>query len=66
MVDGLPVTSGAQTYLDLARCTRPDELVAVGDALYRGGHLDADRVQARWTAPTGCAASCGPAPAHHG
>lgn len=47
VVDGLPVTSGAQTYLDLARCTRPDELVAVGDALYRGGHLDADRVQAR-------------------
>ncbi|SDG32594.1 hypothetical protein [Klenkia brasiliensis] len=44
---GLPVTSGAQTFLDMARCTRPDELVAVGDALYRLDHLDPDRVQAR-------------------
>ena len=40
-VDGLPVTSGAQTWLDLARTTRDDELVAVGDALLRAGRLDA-------------------------
>ncbi|MEI4280309.1 hypothetical protein [Klenkia terrae] len=46
-IDGLPVTSGSQTFLDLARCTRPDELVAVGDALYRLGHLDADRLEQR-------------------
>ena len=38
---GLPVTSGAQTWLDLAAVLPPEELVAVGDALYRAGHLDA-------------------------
>ena len=41
IVDRLPVTSGAQTWLDLAADLPPDELVAVGDALYRGEHLDA-------------------------
>ncbi len=46
-VAGLPVTSGAQTFLDLARCTRADELVAIGDALFRLGHLDGDRLQER-------------------
>ncbi|SDP16072.1 hypothetical protein SAMN05660199_03316 [Klenkia soli] len=46
-VAGLPVTSGAQTFLDLARCTRPDELVAIGDALHRLGHLDPGRLQER-------------------
>ncbi|MBN1092513.1 DUF559 domain-containing protein [Blastococcus sp. TML/M2B] len=44
---GLPVTSGAQTWLDLAPVLPRGELVAVGDALYRGGHLDAARVDAR-------------------
>ena len=39
-VDGLPVTSGPQTWLDLAASLPAGELVAVGDALYRGGHLD--------------------------
>lgn len=39
-VDGLPVTSAAQTWLDLAGCLPPAELVAVGDALFRAGHLD--------------------------
>lgn len=38
---GVPVTSGVQTWLDLAVRTAPAELVAVGDALYRAGHLDA-------------------------
>lgn len=38
---GLPVTSGAQTWLDLAARLPGQELVAVGDALYRAGHLDA-------------------------
>jgi hypothetical protein len=38
---GLTVTSGVQTWLDLAATTPPDELVAVGDALYRAGHLSA-------------------------
>jgi len=47
LVDGVPVTSGAQTFLDLARTTRPDELVAVGDALFRLGHLDAASVAER-------------------
>jgi hypothetical protein len=44
---GLRVTSGAQTFLDLAADLRPQELVAVGDALNRGGHLDVDRLTER-------------------
>lgn len=39
--DGLRVTSGPQTWLDLATSLPAAELVAVGDALYRDGHLDA-------------------------
>ncbi|MBB3675508.1 hypothetical protein [Modestobacter versicolor] len=38
---GIRVTSGPQTFLDLAAALPPHELVAVGDALMRGGHLDA-------------------------
>ncbi|MFL6176277.1 MAG: hypothetical protein ACJ715_06460 [Ornithinibacter sp.] len=41
-LDGLPTTSGAQTWLDLAAVLADDELVAVGDALWRLGHLDAE------------------------
>jgi hypothetical protein len=44
---GLPVTSGAQTLLDLSATLAPDELVAVGDALYRAGHLDRKRLDDR-------------------
>lgn len=44
---GLPVTSGAQTLLDLSATLAADELVAVGDALYRAGHLDRTRLDAR-------------------
>ena len=44
---GLRVTSGAQTYLDLAPLLPPQELVAVGDALYRLGHLDPARLDER-------------------
>jgi hypothetical protein len=36
---GLRVTSGPQTFLDLAAVLPPAELVAVGDALYRRRHL---------------------------
>jgi len=36
---GLRLTSGAQTFLDLAPGLLPQDLVAVGDALLRGGHL---------------------------
>jgi hypothetical protein len=43
----LRVTAGAQTFLDLAAVLPPQELVAVGDALYRNGHLDADRLAER-------------------
>jgi len=46
-VDGLRVASGAQTFLDLAARLPPAELVAVGDALMRGGHLTADEVAVR-------------------
>jgi hypothetical protein len=44
---GLPVSSGPQTFLDLAASLAEDELVAVGDALYRAAHLDAGRVARR-------------------
>jgi hypothetical protein len=43
----LRVTSGAQTFLDLAAVLPPQELVAVGDALMRARHLDAEALQAR-------------------
>lgn len=46
-VDGLRVTSGAQTFLDLARVLRPPDLLALGDALMRSGHLDAPALQRR-------------------
>lgn len=35
----LRLTSGAQTFLDLAPAMVPEELVAIGDALSRAGHL---------------------------
>jgi hypothetical protein len=44
---GLPVTSGAQTFLDLAATLPAGELVAVGDALLRTGHLTADALGRR-------------------
>jgi hypothetical protein len=44
---GLLVTSGAQTFLDLAAELAPAELVAVGDALLREGHLDPGLLAAR-------------------
>lgn len=46
---GLRVTSGAQTFLDLAAALPPQELVAVGDALVRAGHLDGERLSRRLT-----------------
>jgi hypothetical protein len=36
---GLRLTSGAQTFLDLAPTLWPEDLVAVGDALLRAGHM---------------------------
>ncbi len=36
---GLRLTSGAQTFLDMAQSLWPDDLVAVGDALLRAGHM---------------------------
>ena len=44
---GLCVTSGAQTFLDLAPLLPPWELVAVGDALWRHEHLSPDRLAER-------------------
>ena len=44
---GLRVTSGAQTFLDLAAVLPPQELLAAGDALVRLGHLDTARLEAR-------------------
>jgi hypothetical protein len=52
-IGGLRVTGGSQTWLDLAATLAPDELVAVGDALFRGGHLDRDRLDARLQRATG-------------
>jgi hypothetical protein len=45
--DELRVTSGAQTFLDLAPTSRPEDLVAVGDALLRAGHLTAQSLDER-------------------
>jgi hypothetical protein len=45
--DGLRLTSGPQTFLDLAAVLPPWELVAVGDALFRADHLDTDRLAHR-------------------
>lgn len=47
LLDGMPLTSGAQTWLDLAAVLPADELVAVGDSLYRGGHLDVESLSER-------------------
>ena len=45
--DGLRLTSGAQTFLDLAPSVWPDELVAVGDALLRAGHMTTESLSER-------------------
>ena len=55
MRGGLSITSGPQTLLDLSTALAPDELVAVGDALYRLGHLDHDSVHERLRRAEGCA-----------
>jgi hypothetical protein len=47
VLSGLPMTSGAQTLLDLAPILAADELVAVGDALCRAQHLDTTGLVAR-------------------
>ena len=44
---GVPVTSASQTWLDLAARLAEDELVAVGDAFHRAGHLDAQTLARR-------------------
>jgi hypothetical protein len=44
---GLRVTAGAQIFLDLAAVLPPSDLVAVGDALLRAGHLDDGRLTER-------------------
>jgi hypothetical protein len=46
-VDGLRVTSGAQTYLDMAAALWPEDLVALGDALLRAGRLDEEVLAGR-------------------
>ena len=46
---GLPVTSEPRTWLDLAAVLPPPELVAVGDALFRAGHLDQHSMSGRLT-----------------
>ena len=45
--EGLRVTSGAQTFLDLAQVLPPAELVAVGDALLAAEHLTAEALAER-------------------
>jgi hypothetical protein len=46
-IDGLRVTSGAQTFLDMAATLFPADLLALGDALMRAGRLDAAALQRR-------------------
>ncbi|WP_324277511.1 DUF559 domain-containing protein [Blastococcus brunescens] len=48
-IEGLAVTSGAQTFLDLAAALRPPALLALGDALARAGHLDLGALEDRLT-----------------
>ncbi|MGZ4549812.1 MAG: hypothetical protein ACXVF0_09935 [Blastococcus sp.] len=43
----LRMTSGPQTFLDLAATLPPWELVSVGDALYRAGHLTPESLDRR-------------------
>ncbi|TYP84970.1 endonuclease domain-containing protein [Blastococcus xanthinilyticus] len=50
---GLPLTSGVRTWLDLAGLLPPGELLAVGDALMRAGHLDAATLAHRLAGTTG-------------
>jgi len=45
--EGLRITSGAQTFLDLAAVLPPQELLAVGDAFTRAGHLTVGNLTAR-------------------
>ncbi len=44
---GLRITSGAQTFLDLAPTTWPADLVAIGDSLLRSGHMTAGALAER-------------------
>jgi hypothetical protein len=44
---GIPLTNGAQTWLDLATVMPADELVAAGDALSRAGHLESSALAER-------------------
>ena len=44
---GLRLTSAAQTFLDLAPSVWPEDLVAVGDAFMRAGHLTAEGLAER-------------------
>jgi hypothetical protein len=45
--DGLRVTSGAQTFLDLSATLRPHDVVAMGDALLRAAHLTPEGLAGR-------------------
>jgi predicted transcriptional regulator of viral defense system len=47
VVGGLPLTSGPQTFLDLAARLPPAELVAVGDALLHAEQMDAGSLARR-------------------
>lgn len=46
-VGGLRVTSGAQTFLDMAALLSPPAVLALGDALMRRGHLEAETLRGR-------------------
>jgi hypothetical protein len=46
-IAGLRVTSGAQTFLDMAADLHPADLLALGDALARAGSLDATALERR-------------------
>jgi hypothetical protein len=46
-IDGLRVTSGAQTYLDMAATLFPADLLALGDALLRSGRMDPEALRRR-------------------
>jgi hypothetical protein len=60
---GLRVTAGPQTFLDLAAVLPQAELVAVGDALYRGGPLAPGTLDARLARADRVRGWCGRGPA---
>lgn len=62
---GLRVTSGAQTFLDLAPAMWPPDLVALGDALLRAGHMTRESLADRLARAARCSRATCPTPSRN-